>query len=118
MASSATFMPSVKKDFETSLGAGGVQGYVTILSGGAVSSMTSVSTATAAPIISSAVYIVAFADGGYAGVYPDSVSTIGVKCSNESAPWIWVAQKQQGAVFYKSFGGLVTIRIIGYRTPF
>ena len=117
-ADATAFMPSVKKDFETSLGADGIQGFVTILNEGTRSSMTSVSTATAAPIISSAIQIVAFAPSGYAGVYPDSVSTLGTKCSNESAPWFWAAQKQQGVIFYKSFSGSVTIRIVGYRTPF
>ena len=117
-AGATAFMSSVKKDFETSLGAGGVQGYVTILSGGAASVMTSVSTVTASPNISSAIYIVAFASGGYAGVFTDNVSTLGAKCGNDAAPWLWAAQKQQGVLFYQSSGGLVTIRIIGYRTPF
>ena len=116
-AAGSIFMPSVKKDFETSLGAGGVQGYVLILNGGSASGMTSVSTVTAAPNISSAINIIAMSDGSGA-VYVDKVSTLGVKCSSDSSARIWDAQKQQGVIFYKSFGGLLNIFVIGYRTPF
>ena len=119
MAAGATFMPSVKKDFETSLGAGGVQGYVTILNSGSASAITPVSTDTAAPTISSAISISAVSsDGGKSGVYVDNVSMLGATVSSYGALWAWVAQKQQGVIFYKSFGGSLTIRIVGYRTPF
>ena len=117
-AAGAIFMPSVKKDFETSLGADGDQGYVMILNGGSASGLTAVSTVTAAPNISSAINIVGSCNNGSGAVYIDNLGMLGVKGSSNSSARIWDAQKQQGVIFYKSFSGLLNIYVIGYRTPF
>lgn len=117
-AGTTAFMPSEKKDFETSLGAGGIQGFVTILNGGSSPSMTAVSTVTGAPTISSSIQLASISISGNAAVYADNVSTLGSGFDSSAGPWIWAAQKQPGVVFYKAFSGSISIRVVGYKTPF